>query len=135
MKKNAVLLMFGLLVLEGFLLTSCGKTKTPIKSYESYLFASHDSNSGEWVIIRTDDVDHTKTKIVAECQSYHIKDRDMIQGKEVCGIVVGAKIVPNRFPENHNDYVYVWYTTDTLTIDFDDVMQVYRIKSASVIPF
>jgi hypothetical protein len=139
MKKNTALLTIGLLMVSGVcLLTSCENAKPPIKSYESYLFASHDVATGEWTIIRTDDVDHTKTKIVAECESYKMVDKEANRDKDACSYVVGAKLVPNRFPEKSIDFLDVWYQPESITINQfggkDRIMQSYKIKSATVMP-
>ena len=104
---------------------------------ESYRVVSHDASSGEWVIVRTNNENHTQVEIRAICDFYKWGDHEPVEGPNSCDLVVGQSFVPNRLKTRPGEFLDVWQSGDTLFITRGDdpgrVHQQFSIRSAKVV--
>jgi hypothetical protein len=85
-------------------------SRTAVKEPEGYRVLSHDTKTGEWVILRngTFDGKYLVKRITAVCDFYRWGNREMVKGPDSCDLRVGAMIVPNQFVKDGNEFVDVY---------------------------
>ena len=117
----------------------CAKRQETADSYktaESYQIVSHQAASGEWVIIRVNNENHSRIQITAVCDFYKWGEHEPVEGPDSCDLVVGDTLVPNRFPKDGQIFLDIWQLGDTLFITRGDgpgrVSQQFSVRSAQV---
>lgn len=72
-------------------------SKSEVREPEGYRVLSHDTKTGEWVILRngTFDGKYMVKRITVVCDFYKSGDREIVKGPDACDLQVGALMVPN----------------------------------------
>jgi len=103
---------------------------------ELYEVVSHQASSGEWVIVRVNNEEHTRVQITAVCDFYKWGDYEPVEGPDACDLSVGQKLIPNRLGTRPGEFVDIWQLGDTLFITRgkgpDRVHQQFSVRSAKV---
>jgi hypothetical protein len=130
------------IILLTVVVTALGCThETAKKEVEGYRVISHDTKTGEWVILRngTFDGKYLVKRITAVCSYYRLGNGEMVEGPDACDLRVGEMMVPNPLAKDAKDFLDVWeMPTDTLVITkgrgSDKVTQSLSILKYEVVP-
>ncbi len=120
------------------LLSACETREQPKKPpAELYEVQSHEASSGDWIILRVNNDEHTKVQITAQCDFYKWVEHEPVKGPNSCDLVVGQRLIQNGMKTRPGEFLDVWQTGDTLFITRGEgaerVHQQFSVRSSKVI--
>jgi hypothetical protein len=140
--RHIMLLRHSTLILTLALASTLGcSPRKAVKEIEGYRVLSHDTRTGEWVILRngTFDGKYLVKRITAVCDFYRWGNREMVIGPDACDLQVGQMMVPNPFAKDDNDFLDISeMSPETLVVvkgrGADRVSQHLKILKYEVLP-
>ncbi|MCX6544428.1 MAG: hypothetical protein NTV05_08435 [Acidobacteria bacterium] len=130
------------LLLAGFVAMTLGCEQTAVvKDVEGYRVVSHDTKTGEWVILRngTFDGKYLVKRITAVCNYYQWGNGKRVEGQDACNLRVGEMLVPTVAPDRGKESLVISeLSSEWLTIirgqGPEMVIQTLKIVKYEVLP-
>jgi hypothetical protein len=114
-----------------------GCAKPAPQPAEVYRVESHHASTGEWVLDRINNIDHTRVRFTLTCDFYQWGSNERVKGNTACDLIVGDTFIPKRLPSDAREFLDVWQNGDTMFITKgrgeERVHQQFSVKSAKIL--